>query len=206
MKLYSFSKGLKRARKAAVFTQESFAKEFNVSLKTIQNWEQNACTPNSKDLIALCKFFNCDMDYLFHNIDCKTHDLQYICDMTGLSENNVKKNVRYKSSPPVFGKFTNALNLILQDKQFESILCSLQNYIDAATTEEKLYSDILNRYREVEVNNPHPDEACNWPYNDDLEQEHQNASMQANSSEYCLDTYFRQLLSNIKENAIKEMH
>ena len=114
--------------------------------------------------------------------------------------------MRYKSSPSVFGKFTNALNLILQDKQFESILCSLQNYIDAATAEEKLHSDILNRYREAEANNPHPGEACNWPYSDDLEQEHQNASMQANSSEYCLDTYFRQLLSNIKENVIKEMH
>lgn len=206
MKLYSFSKGLKRARKAAGFTQESFAKEFNVSLKTIQNWEQNACTPNSKDLIALCKFFNCDMDYLFHNIDCKTHDLQYICDMTGLSENNVKKIVRYKSSPPVFGKFTNALNLILQDKKFESILCSLQDYIDAATTEEKLHSEIKNRYREAEANNPNPDEACNWPYDGNLELEHKNASTQANSSEYCLDTYFRQLLSNIKKNAIKEMH
>ena len=112
MKLYSFSKGLKRARKAAGFTQESFAKEFNVSLKTIQNWEQNACTPNSKDLIALCKFFNCDMDYLFHNIDCKTHDLEFIHEKTGLSESAINQLCNFNNIRHAI------LNALLEDWRF----------------------------------------------------------------------------------------
>lgn len=35
---------------------------------------------------AYCKFFSCSADYLFGNIDCKTHDNQFIHNQTGLSE------------------------------------------------------------------------------------------------------------------------
>ena len=133
MKLYSFSKGLKRARKAAGFTQESFANEFNVSLKTIQNWEQNACTPNSKDLIALCKFFNCDMDYLFHNIDCKTHDLEFIHEQTGLTEDAIKSLIGLNNLNEMFPDCQNdkfdLINLILQDTHKKESFSSLLDLI-----------------------------------------------------------------------------
>lgn len=98
MELYSFKKGLKeglkRARKDAGFTQAELAEKLKVTLKTIQNWEQNVkagTLPTMGQLLQLAEFYDCDLDYLTGRIGCKTHDLQFIQDQTGLSEDAIIK-------------------------------------------------------------------------------------------------------------------
>lgn len=96
MKLYTLGEGLKRARRQHDFfdekgkklksTQKVLADTINVSLETIRNWEQNRAIPSLSILLELSDLYQCDLDYLTGRIDCKTHDLQFICDNIGLSE------------------------------------------------------------------------------------------------------------------------
>ena len=84
LKLRSFKDGFKKARRNAKdrngkrYTQESFAESFGVSVDTVKNWEQGRTAPSIDTLIELCDFFECDIDYLFGTLDCKTHDVQFI--------------------------------------------------------------------------------------------------------------------------------
>lgn len=101
--LRSFKDGFKRARRNAKdrngkrYTQESFAEAFGVSVDTVKNWEQGRTAPSIDILIELCDFFECDMDYLFGTLDCKTHDMQFIHNKTGLSEEAINELMYIKT-------------------------------------------------------------------------------------------------------------
>ena len=104
-KLYNlkegFKKGFKRARKEAGYTQQEFADAFSyVTIETVRNWEQGRNIPEIDTIEKLCGFFNCDLDYLFGRIDYKTHDHEYICETTGLTEKAVEilKLIKRESS------------------------------------------------------------------------------------------------------------
>ena len=84
-------KRLAEARKAAGMTQAELAKRLNQEYsKNVSNWEQGIAFPEYETLFKLCEILDCDMDYLFGRIDCTTHDLQFIRDQTGLSEEAIK--------------------------------------------------------------------------------------------------------------------
>lgn len=89
---YEFGKRLKELRKKAGYkTQQDFADNFKfpdqtiVSLQTVQSWEQGRQLPTSERQLYFCKVFNCNLDYLLGTIKEQTHDLQFVCDYTGLS-------------------------------------------------------------------------------------------------------------------------
>ncbi len=87
-----FRSGIKRARqKAGYKTQQEFANTFSVSLNTVQKWEQGKTSPTLGEFQDLCDFFSCDADYLLGRIDEKTHDLNFVCEYTGLSADAVEK-------------------------------------------------------------------------------------------------------------------
>ena len=128
MELYSFKKGLKeglkRARKEAGFTQAELAEKLKVTLKTIQNWEQNVkagTLPTMGQLLQLAEFYDCDLDYLTGRIDCKTHDLQFIHDQTGLSEEAIKKLQRIAFTDRATGN-SQALSFMIEDPDFHYLL------------------------------------------------------------------------------------
>lgn len=89
-KLYSFSKGLKKARKKKGIKQKDLANKMNMSIETVRNWEQGRNVPEMDTIIKLCEYFECDIDYLFNRLENKTHDLQFVCDYTGLTEEAVR--------------------------------------------------------------------------------------------------------------------
>lgn len=81
---------LKEARKKAGYrTQEEFANAYHINLETVRNWEQGTAMPRMGDFIDLCDFLHCDGDYLLGKIDERTHTLQYIKDLTGLTEDSI---------------------------------------------------------------------------------------------------------------------
>lgn len=87
-----FGERLKELRKASGFTQGELYEKIsgNKESKTIRNWERGKTMPNVSDLLKLCEIFNCDCDYLLGRIDAKTHDLEFISEMTGLTEGAIK--------------------------------------------------------------------------------------------------------------------
>lgn len=99
-KLHSFASGFKdvfkRERRRCGFTQQSFAEYFGVSLDTVRNWEQGRKVPEIKTIERLCDEFGCEPDYLLGRMEHSTHDIQFICDQTGLSEYAVCELTRMK--------------------------------------------------------------------------------------------------------------
>ncbi len=97
MKLYSLKPGLKNARKAVHITQQQLADRLDVNLKTVMNWEQGIVNPPFETVMRLAELLHCDVDYLTGRIACRTHDLQFIHDQTGLSEKAIEKLKRLKA-------------------------------------------------------------------------------------------------------------
>lgn len=62
-------------------------------LGTLKNYENpnKDCNPRLDIVDNLCKLLNCDIDYLLGNMECETHDKQFIHDKTGLSEDAINK-------------------------------------------------------------------------------------------------------------------
>lgn len=83
-----FKRGFKKARiRAGYKTQQEFADAFSTTIDNVKNWEQtNRAIPEIDTIVRICDFLGCSLDYIFDRIDCKTHDAQFICDFTGLSE------------------------------------------------------------------------------------------------------------------------
>ena len=122
-------KGLKRARlKSGFKTQQALTDallkaKFNVTLDTVQNWEQGKSSPSMETLLKLCDFFDCSADYLLGLIEEKTHDLAFICEYTGLSEESIinldKLNIT-------------TLNYVLLSPHFKKILDMISNSAEYA--------------------------------------------------------------------------
>ncbi len=159
MKLRSFKDGFKRARKSKkskngkTYTQETFADEFNETQATIKNWEQGKTYPRVQTLLGLCDFFDCDMDYLFNTIDCKTHDTQFIQDKTGLTESSIDVLIAAKknscgSVPSSFrdGDIIQAIDFLL--KYNHTILIDIAEYLNATVND----TNILVNYERQEPN------------------------------------------------------
>ncbi len=67
--------------------------DYSGILGTLKNYENpnKDCKPRLDIVDNLCKLLNCDIDYLLGNMECETHDKQFIHDRTGLSENAINK-------------------------------------------------------------------------------------------------------------------
>ena len=77
---------LRTIRDAHDLTQEGLAEVLGVQRETIGQWERGVTLPSASSLLTLSELYHVDVDYLLGRIDQKTHDLQFIHDKTGLSE------------------------------------------------------------------------------------------------------------------------
>lgn len=130
--LVKFGENLRKARKAKYKaegkykTQELFAEALGCSVETVRNWEQGRTPPETGTLFLIAELLDCDLDYLTGRIERPTHDLEFITDQLGLSEEAVKKIMRMSKSQvksiseiiehPKFGRMTEQVKN-LKDKQ-----------------------------------------------------------------------------------------
>lgn len=56
---------LKALRVNKDLTQEEAAKALNVTSKTIQNWESYVTFPTGKQLVEICRIYECGLDDIF---------------------------------------------------------------------------------------------------------------------------------------------
>ena len=145
---FSFKDGLKRARKDNGYTQKSFAEKFKISIDTVKNWEQGRNVPEIKTLEKLCNFFDCDLDYLFGNIECKKHDTQFIKDKTGLSEKAIEElhylallNSTLDTEPDL-----NTINTLLEQlsSKYNNIIHTITEYLCSNGLSKDIWYDIRN--------------------------------------------------------------
>lgn len=115
--MISFKDGFKRARKGTGLSQEGFARKYNFSLPTIKKWEQGKAVPEYDTLVSLCEIFQCDMSYLFYQIELPTHDLQFIHEQTGLSKlavENLTKIHTFSNGSDFWSYILRFLNFLLE--------------------------------------------------------------------------------------------
>lgn len=149
-KLYTFSfkEGFKRARKKSGHTQKSFSEKFNISIETVRNWEQGRNVPEIETLEKLCNFFHCNADYLLGNIDCETHDNQFIHNEIGLSEKAIKE-LRYLTlldSTLATEPDLNTINTLLEQlsSQYNNIIHIITEYLHSSGLSKDIWYDIRN--------------------------------------------------------------
>lgn len=66
--------------------QKDIASRMYVSEQTVSAWVKGETAVSLEKMAQLCNILDCDMDYLTGRIEKTRHDLQDICNMTGLSE------------------------------------------------------------------------------------------------------------------------
>ena len=70
-------------------------------------------------LTALCEVFDCEMGYILCEYDnCKTRDLQFIHDTTGLSEPAIKRLSEFEKKTVDGSAKATLINSMLEDEQF----------------------------------------------------------------------------------------
>lgn len=67
------------------------SRKTGISYKTVYKHHDmnNDESMNIPSLVKYCNLYGCDMDYLFGKMGNKTHDLKFICEFMGLSEDTV---------------------------------------------------------------------------------------------------------------------
>lgn len=151
--VFSFAKGFKRVRKETGYTQQTFSDVFTIdgnkiSIETVRNWEQGKTFPEVSTILELCKFFKCDIDYLFNGIDCRKIDNQYISNLTALNEKSITALKEFQS-----------LNMNLQISAINNLLCYesgewlLQIITEYLQTDEKeeFFVDDGDRIKKSEI-------------------------------------------------------
>lgn len=96
--------------------------------------ERQFRNPKPETLQKICKGLECDMEYLIGKIDHSTHDLQFICDYTGLSERAVEW-LHYESENLNDSVIT--VNKLLENPETIEILT---NYLFNAAVKQLSYS------------------------------------------------------------------
>lgn len=150
MKLYTddstfkkkLGQGLKRARKAKGYTQQELADELDSTLISVRNWEQGIVEPKMSTLHKLCRFYECDLDYLCGNIDCKTEDVQFIHDYTGLSEDAINKLHSYLEPFDGTSLYRKLKGIGYSPKDIAEMIEEQKNSYE--TSLEREYNDILS--------------------------------------------------------------
>ena len=98
MEKYDITKlkeNLKKERKEQNKTQKEVIEgvKNEIGLKALQNIEstKNNIVPDFATIIALCNYYNCDLDYLFGIMDFTTHDNMFISNTLGVKEKTIKR-------------------------------------------------------------------------------------------------------------------
>ena len=198
--MYSFKDGFKRARKNAKYTQETFCDHFinydglKVSLPTVRNWEQGRNIPELKTIEALCDFFRCDMDYLFFNIECKTHDNQFIYEELGLSEAAIEQLRHYKVQYP---SYIDSINFLLESDNFENVLYYIYEYFNSIR-----HLNLLNSIKRKQIESLETIQDYTTDLN--LLEAINNGIDKMDLSEYKLSTQFGFIIQEIKRKVDAE--
>ena len=114
---------LQKRRKEKFKSQFEFAVALGIDeRKTVGNWETGTVAIPIHRLPEICDLLDCDLDYIFGNIDVPHNITSDIIKETGLTETAVKK-LRNCSSD-----FTDILSSLLENNNFWALIESIGKY------------------------------------------------------------------------------
>ena len=88
----------------------------------ILNWIQGKNYPKSiKDILSLCNALECDLDYFFTDMECPTHDIQFIHDYIGISKEAINELHRLTTFP-AGGSRLAIIDYLLCNTDFSTVL------------------------------------------------------------------------------------
>ena len=148
----------KQRKKKGYQTQSQFAKAYNDSfptkrkdeangnndcsgiLGTIKNYENPnyiKSMPSIDKVLNMCELLGCDIDYLTGRLDYQTHNVKFISEYTGLTEEAIELLHYFNNSYDVNKRTISFLNLVLSDyerfttpKEDGSIDMTIFHYLD----------------------------------------------------------------------------
>ena len=129
-KLYSLRGGLKKARKRKGIKQSDLADLMGVTLKTVMNWEQGIVNPDFETVMKLADKLDCDIDYLCGRLPESTHDIHFVHEFTGLSEEAIEK-IMSRDGNNTFGK---TLSAMIESHLFYNLITSYNIYHEFLAT------------------------------------------------------------------------
>ena len=167
----TFGDRLKHERKKLGMRQEDLAEKLGMTTATVRNWEQGRTWPEMPDFMRLCTLFQCDADYLAGRMEQKSHDLNYLCTLTGLSERTAscildepqiaealnsldqdELNLFAKALNDVVGQIEASISLLDGDGQERQWLLGIQrqNLELSAFRFREVCSDIINNWCDLD--------------------------------------------------------
>lgn len=81
---------LRVQRKKHGYTQPGISEILGCTVKTYRSWEKGKTIISSEFLVHLSDLFCVSCDYLLGKIEEKNHDVKFVCEYTGLSEESVE--------------------------------------------------------------------------------------------------------------------
>jgi len=131
-----FGERLKKRRKEVKyknkpFTQENLASLVDVDIKTIQNWEagknQSPDSMNVRNVIPLCKYLDCDFEYLFGAIDVPHKPVADVQAVTGLSRTAIEA-LEYMKKTHIL-EAVSSLSKIIEHEDFYDFISTMHLHV-----------------------------------------------------------------------------
>ena len=119
--LYTIGDRLRALRDAHYLTQEQLSEALGVQRETVGQWERGVTPPSFSAIVKICDLYHVDADYIMGRLDCQTHDLQYVHDLTGLSEDAIKKLIQFKRKNKA-NAYSDIVSLLLEYFNAEFLL------------------------------------------------------------------------------------
>lgn len=190
---------IKFEREALGLTQKQLLEMVFMSSKStasVRNYEQGKQLPDMETMCRMCDIFDCDFGYLIGDYQEKRRVTADVCAQTGLSEEAVKKLMKYRE---IYPGCVEAVSSLLEARTGEGVLVRLSKF-------EKQLSQ-LAELLDIEAKAPHikaSSDGKRYIYPDDFSIAHDNRvefEAKVDLLEYKLDTQFRYLLEELREKA-----
>lgn len=120
-------------------SQEQFAAALDVSRDTVSNWECGNTPPLLTHILKICDLYSVDVDYILGRIDCSTHDIQFVRNKTGLSEDAIQKLYAIKDRASI-----GILSDVITHRLFVNLLRAVDTLGNANTNRQ--FADSVRAY------------------------------------------------------------